>query len=57
MPVSTQWGPMQASERQAKKVREAERLRAVPPERTLQMAFDLVRVTKKLAEAADRAGA
>jgi hypothetical protein len=48
---------MQASERQAKKVREAERLRAIPPERTLQMGFDLVRATRKLAEAADRAGA
>lgn len=46
---------MEWSDRLAKKAREAERLRGVPPERTLQMGFDLLRATRKLSEAADRA--
>lgn len=41
--------------RASKKIREARRLRDVPPERTLQMAFDLIRVTRELNGAADDA--
>ena len=43
---------MDSTERAQKKVREAGRLRNVPPERTLQMAFDLLRMTRALNEAA-----
>ena len=41
-----------ATERARKKVREAALLRDVPPERSLQMAFDLIRMTRTLHEAA-----
>jgi hypothetical protein len=43
-------------ERAAKKRREAEQLRDVPPERTLAMGFSLMAFARKLAEAADRGG-
>jgi hypothetical protein len=38
-----------------KKRREAEALRAVPPERTLEMGFSLMRFARDLPEAAARA--
>ena len=48
---------MNVAEREEKKIREARRLRDVPPERTLAMAFELVRATRALLEAAEHADA
>jgi hypothetical protein len=44
-------------EREAKKVREAQRLRGAPPSQTLEMAFQLMGFVRELAEAAERARA
>ena len=46
-----------SKERFAKRVRNAALLRDVPPERSLEMAFQLIRSARKLGEAADRARA
>lgn len=42
-------------ERNAKKIREAKRLRDVPPEVTLAMGFELMKFARDLSEAAERA--
>lgn len=44
-------------ERVRKKDAEARRLRGVPPERTLAMAFELIRTTRALAKGAEDANA
>jgi len=46
-----------SEERFAKRVSDAALLRDVPSERSLEMAFQLIRSARKLGEAADRARA
>lgn len=46
-----------AAEREAKKVREAERLRALSSAETLEMGFQLMWFAKEVAEGAERARA
>lgn len=48
---------MDETARRLKKRREAERLRDVPPERTLEMGFEMMEFVRKLAKAADDARA
>jgi len=48
-------GSVDERERRLKKRRESERLRALPPERTLEMGFSLTNFARELAAAADRA--
>lgn len=47
--------PVDVTARQAKKDREAKRLRGVPPQDTLAIGFDLVRFGRRLQEAAEDA--
>ena len=55
--MARRWPSVEPLERARKKVREAALLRDVPPERTLQMAFDLIRMTRAINEATQDADA